>query len=242
MGVVFGKISEELPSHVVLHTTSSYEVWRFGSSVAATVHASSLATDAKPAPTGREFESMAFRMLARYIGVFATPQNKAATSSAPEPVAMTAPVVISPQPEKVAMTAPVVIAPQPEKVAMTAPVVLGAEQTESGQSMTFLLPSKYEKVEDAPVPENPAVKLSLAPAGRCEAVLRYSGNVNMDSATDKAKELVEMLERDGVKITGAWTVHGYNAPFVLPWFKRNEIHVPVDQGSIKEMKPPAENE
>lgn len=227
MGVVFGKINEELPFHDVLHLTSSYEVWRYGSSVAATVHASSLATGDKPAPTGREFESLAFRTLGRYIGVFATPQNKASTASVPEPIAMTAPVVIS---------------PLPEKVTMTAPVVLGVGQTESGQSMTFLLPSKYKKVEDAPVPENPAVKLSLALAGRCEAVMRYSGNINMDLASDKAKAFVQMLERDGVKITGSWTVHGYNAPFVLPWFKRNEIHVPVDPGSIKEMKPPAENE
>lgn len=139
------------------------------------------------------------------------------------------------------MTAPVVLSPpKPEGIAMTAPVVLGGDAEE--ESMTFLLPSKYKTVEEAPVPENPAVKLSMAPAGRCDAVFRYSGNLNMQDAPEKAKGLIEALEKDAVKIVGHWTVHGYNPPFTLPWCKRNEIHIPIDPDSIQQKNPPTQNE
>lgn len=149
--------------------------------------------------------------------------------------------------EKVAMTAPVILTGEAdgEKVAMTAPVIMsGNEETQGGesgeektgteeaqgkgQSMTFLLPAKYTSVEQAPVPTNGAVKLSMVPEGRCEAVLRFSGSFNMESYASKADELAAKLTEDGISITGKWTYQGYNPPFTLPWLRRNEIHIPVD--------------
>lgn len=238
MGALFGKISVETPAHTVIHATESYQVWRYDASVAATVRASALAEDGV-VPTGDDFQSKAFRTLARYIGVFTTPENAAAENASPEKMDMTAPVVLSP--EKIDMTAPVVMSRgEPQKLDMTAPVVMGNEDTE--RTMTFLLPAKYKAVEDAPKPSNLAVELSAVPAGRCEAVWSYSGNLDMDQAPDRAKGLLEALQRDGVKVTGQYTVQGYNPPFTLPWCKRNEIHVPVEAASITEPRPPAEGE
>ncbi|CDF35299.1 unnamed protein product [Chondrus crispus] len=127
---------------------------------------------------------------------------------------------------------------------MTAPVVVegGAAPSTSGRSMTFLLPSKYKSVAEAPAPANPAVELGVAPAGRCEAVATYAGNLDMDAAPEKAAQLLDALEKDAVQVTGEYTVCGYNPPFTLPWFKRNEIHVPVDPDSIAELCPPPESE
>lgn len=212
MGIVFGKINEETPNHTVLRKADGYEIWRYPSSVAATVYASSIPGN----QSQNRFEESAFRILASYIGVLSEPENRKTTGGG----------------EKIAMTAPVVMTPaQSEKIAMTAPVMTrpgGAEgSNDDTRSMSFLLPSKYETVESAPEPKNPAVKLSLMPAGRCEAVVQYSGNINMERSAERAKELMRMLERDGVEVVGDWALAGYNPPFTLPWLKRNEIHIPV---------------
>lgn len=227
MGIVFGRISTETPNHTVLRKGAGYEIWRYPASVAATVHASSLPDEASQ----RKFQESAFRILARYIGVMSEPENRKTTEDG----------------EKIAMTAPVVMAPaQNEKIAMTAPVVVRPDETESSneetRSMSFLLPSKYETVESAPEPKNPAVKLSLMPAGRCEAVFQFSGNLDMDRSTEKAKELMGMLERDGVEVVGDWTLAGYNPPFTLPWFKRNEVHIPVKVEESEQVERAAEGE
>lgn len=126
--------------------------------------------------------------------------------------------------ESIAMTAPVVMT-SPEKIAMTAPVVM---EDDEGETMAFLLPSKYKTVEDAPAPKNNAIKLTMMPAGRCEAVIRYSGNARMPVAKTKAEELYKMLDRDGVKATGHYTLQAYNPPFTIPFLKRTEVHIPVD--------------
>lgn len=146
------------------------------------------------------------------------------------------------------MTAPVVLTPQrpshdddageaaqeqeqeqgQEQVAMTAPVVMTAREAREGRSMTFLLPAKYASVEEAPVPTNPAVELSMVKGGRCHAVIGFSWNISMSRGEEKANELMAMLERDGVKVVGDWALYGYNSPFVLPWCRRNEVHIPVE--------------
>lgn len=225
MGGVFGAIREEMPAHEVVHNGNGYQVWKYPTSVAAVVSAKSL--NAENPPTGKKFGNTAFFTLAGYIGVLKDAQNTKA--SEPEKIAMTAPVVMSPpQPEKIAMTAPVVMsAPQPEKIDMTAPVVMSPPKED--QTMAFLLPNKYKTVEDAPVPKNPAVKIELMPV-RYEAVLEFSGNTPSDQpdiCETKAQTLRDAMAKDGIEPTGAYTLCGYNSPFTLPWFKRNEIHFPV---------------
>lgn len=219
MGMILGKISEEMPKHLVVHRTANYEVWRFtSSSVAAVVHAIDL-TDPKTnaIPTDERFTGMAFNLLARYIGVFGNPNNEAATGSH-EAIAMTAPVIMDP--------------PDREKIAMTAPVIMDpatGTSNAAGSTMKFLLPSKYQTLEGTPKPTNPAVKLELVPSGRCEAVKTFSGNFNMKRASEMAKNFLEELKHDEkITVIGDWTAQGYNPPFTVPFLKRNEIHVPVD--------------
>lgn len=119
---------------------------------------------------------------------------------------------------------------------MTAPVVMtdGTTPSDEGQCMKFLLPSKYRSVEEAPVPMNDAVKLEMVEDGRCEAVLSFSGNFDMPRMKAIADDLLAMLKRDDVKVVGDWNAQGYNSPFVLPWLKRNEVHIPVDPEPYKE--------
>lgn len=213
MGAVFGKINEETPNHTVLREANGYEIWRYPSSVAATVHVSSLSDN----PSQDEFQKAAFQILAGYIGVLSKPENRKTTEDG-EKIAMTAPVVMAPaQSEKISMTAPVVMSPHGDE----------GQNNRDNRAMSFLLPSKYSTVESAPEPTNPAVKLSLMPAGRCEAVVGFSGHISMERGVEKAEELKKLLERDGVEVVGNWTFAGYNPPFTLPWMKRNEVHMPV---------------
>lgn len=208
-----GKTTTETPNHVVLHRARGYEVWRYPSSVLAVVYAKDLRRSNGSGPSGSEFRSVAFGILARYIGVFGRPENTSRASS---------------QPEKVAMTAPVVSTRAPEKVDMTAPVVMRDAADAMGESTAFLLPAKYRSTEEAPVPTNPAVKLQMAEGGRVEAVLALTGHYTMNTASACAADLSKMLKRDGVKPVGEWSLQAYNPPFTPPHLKRNEIHFPLD--------------
>merc|ERR1712086_219296 len=85
MGIVFGSIDVEQASYTVEATIhqpplGTIEVRKYHSALAAQVD------------SGTSSEDQAFKNLARYIGVFGTPQNQGA-GTAPETVAMTAPVV-----------------------------------------------------------------------------------------------------------------------------------------------------
>ena len=122
-----------------------------------------------------------FGRLARFIGVFGTPENGKA-----KPIAMTAPVVTE---------AP---SPAPTKIAMTAPVV--SQQPSGGgggnATMAFLLPSKFAAehatVGTLPQPSNPAVRLREVPEA-VVAVTSFRGYVSEAKVRTKLRALRCML-------------------------------------------------
>mmetsp|Transcript_4852 Transcript_4852/g.8924 ORF Transcript_4852/g.8924 Transcript_4852/m.8924 type:complete len:199 (+) Transcript_4852:1-597(+) len=196
MGIVFGRITVETPKYDVVKTLpDNIEVRKYAPVVAATVTMKESTRDA---------EGNAFRSLARYIGVFGSPQNEKSSE-----IAMTAPVVTSTK--------------KSEEIAMTAPV------NTQGQDMSFLLPSKYT-LETAPKPIDPDVRLHELPT-RYEAVMVFSGTATSKYAEEMATKLRSVLEKKGeehgIRIKGDWYLARYNPPFSLPMFKTNEIHFPV---------------
>lgn len=235
-----GHIDVETPNHEVVSKSEDYEVWRLPAQVAASVNSKDISrNDDGSLKSGNDFGNTAFRMLARYIGVIGDPENM---KPGAEPNADAEKDDDEKDGEKVSMTAPVISTPREgEKVAMTAPVIVDSvkeDETDAdggpkGETLQFLLPAKYKSVEEAPKPTDPAIKLGMVEEGRCEAVLSYSGNSSSDRTKGKANELLTFLKRDNVSIIGEWTLQRYNPPFSLPWFKRNEIHVPVDPTSVK---------
>ena len=100
VGMVMGKISEEMPKFTVIHKAASYEVRKYGPSVVA---------ECSYGPGGwGDGDGSPFGALAKYIGVFGQPANE--QRGAAEAVAMTAPVLITPPAgQKIAMTAPVLV-------------------------------------------------------------------------------------------------------------------------------------
>lgn len=219
MGMIFGKISEEVPEFSSLGHVGSLEVRRYGEQYVATV----MSSDFPQARTRDAFQSKAFRTLAGYIGVLSKPQNrKRDGSNKAQAISMTAPVMMTRNEVVAAETTPVEASEAVKK----------DESPQVDWSMTFILPSKFIKSgEEPPRPLNPAVHVNkMSP--RLMAVKQFSWNMNEQSIeTNLAEALKElkgntkyeiMRDSDG---NPAYEVFGYNAPFTLPWTKTNEVGI-----------------
>lgn len=125
--------------------------------------------------------------------------------------------------EKIAMTAPVEIARAPEKIAMTVPV----EQARSGAGtrMRFFLPARFTR-ETAPAPSDPRVRVVEMPAETL-AVLRFSGAAPDDEVARRRDELLRALQGSRWTPDGEPVSLSYDAPFTLPFVRRNEVAVSV---------------
>ncbi|KAF0696790.1 Aste57867_12452 [Aphanomyces stellatus] len=225
MGSVIGKISEETPHFESVGRIKDIEIRSYDAVYMASVSS----TDVPTATTQNEFTGTAFRALAKYIGVFATPENKPrdGTSEGGEAIAMTAPVVMNSNESMAAEGG--------EPIAMTAPVVMtdNASGDAVDTTMSFILPSKYIKGDKLPpVPLDPRVKLTkMAP--RLMAVKTFSGDLTKEIAANHAADVIGQLALHGttysVKHTAdgkpVWEYMGYNPPWTLPWCKTNEVGV-----------------
>jgi hypothetical protein len=129
--------------------------------------------------------------------------------------------------QKISMTAPVSQEPESEKISMTAPV----NQVRVGEKyrITFLMPAKYT-METLPEPLDTRVKLKAVP-GQLIAVFRYSGTWNRDRYEEKRIKLQALMRQRDLEPAGEPIFARYNPPF-MPWFlRRNEVLIPVMNGS-----------
>jgi hypothetical protein len=126
---------------------------------------------------------------------------------------------------RITMTAPVSQAAQPEKIAMTVPVQ--QQGAAAGWRIAFMLPAQYT-IETAPKPSDPRVQLTAVPQ-RLVAVLRYSGRWTESNYRQHRDELLRGLSQAGIKCSGEPWLARYNAPFSLPFLRRNEVLIEVDR-------------
>ncbi|MGK0441154.1 MAG: hypothetical protein ACJA0N_000951 [Pseudohongiellaceae bacterium] len=123
----------------------------------------------------------------------------------------------------ISMTKPVQQALSSNKIAMTAPVVYDRQDT--GYRIAFMLPSKYS-LETAPVPLDKRLVTRAIPA-RTMAALRYSGRWTQSNFLRYQQELIETLNGSEVSTLGNVKSAFYNAPFVPPFLRRNEVMIEV---------------
>jgi len=110
-------------------------------------------------------------------------------------------------------------------IAMTAPVIMG-NKADKQSMMSFVLPSKYT-MKAAPVPTNEAVTLREL-KDYTVAAITFSGLLS-DSNVEKNKDiLMKWLDENNYKMTGSYRKAGYDAPFTLPWMRRNEVLIPIE--------------
>ncbi|MBL6689362.1 MAG: heme-binding protein [Pseudomonadales bacterium] len=111
-----------------------------------------------------------------------------------------------------------------EKIAMTAPV-FQTRIAEDAQKVSFYL---THSADEAPLPVNERVEIESS--AMTVAVIRYKGGWGMDKYEQHLNALVDELEA-----TGAWRITGepiwarYDPPFKPPWWRTNEVMLPVDR-------------
>lgn len=127
---------------------------------------------------------------------------------------------------KIAMTAPVEQNTQ-QKIAMTAPV----EQNKvNGQwTVTFVMPSKYT-IESIPKPNNSAVQLIEIGAEKY-ITIRFSGRNTERNVKKHERELIKYNLENSIKTVGEPKYAFYNAPFTLPFLRRNEVMFKLAENS-----------
>ncbi len=123
---------------------------------------------------------------------------------------------------KLAMTAPVT--QTPVKLPMTVPVT--QSQLDDGFRVRFVMPSGYT-LATLPMPNNGRVTLSEVPAQRV-AVRRYSGRWTEKNYDEHVAELRASLAAAGLVTHGAPILARYNAPYVPPFLRRNEVWLTLD--------------
>jgi len=211
--MIFGKISEEMPLHTLIESSQAFSVRRYQPALAA------VCTYSKGWGQGSDGEP--FRQLAKYIGVFSKPHNVKAMlrdkSDAMAPTDVSDPDM------------------KPEPIAMTAPVVIDASSSSFAKhEMMFILPaSKYKHISEVPRPINPNIKIIELPE-RTYAVRQFNGNMNYSAAKENLQLLLDDLSKDPRWSLQTlddgnvdWKAAGYNPPFTIPRLKTNEVMVAV---------------
>jgi effector-binding domain-containing protein len=129
------------------------------------------------------------------------------------------------QSEKIAMTAPVTMeADTSSKIAMTAPVTM--EGSGGAWKMAFVMPSKFT-MDTLPKPKNPNVTIKQMPAQQL-AVVIFSGWVDEEKLAAQTTRLNEWMAKNGLKSSGSVQLSRYNPPWTLPFWRRNEVWVKLD--------------
>ena len=127
---------------------------------------------------------------------------------------------------KVDMTAPVAAQQaEPEKLAMTAPV--GGQKLEDGRwKVTFMMPSAYT-LETLPQPDDARVHHEQVPARRV-AAYRFSGWASDGNVESALREFEAQLKSHGLRPRGEPVLAQYNPPWTLPFWRRNEWCVELE--------------
>ena len=124
----------------------------------------------------------------------------------------------------ISMTAPVQ-QKENQKIAMTAPV----QQQSTGKSwrMSFVMPSKYS-MDSLPVPNNNRVRLKEILTKKF-VVIEFSGTNSGENVTEHENQLMNYIEANQIKIIGSPKYAFYNAPWTLPFLRRNEVMTEINQ-------------
>ena len=125
--------------------------------------------------------------------------------------------------QKIAMTAPVIQSPDGETIPMTAPVL------QTGKDGTwvirFIMP-RGSTLGTLPRPNNPVVRLRALAAVRV-AVVRFSGLARQDDVAAKTFALSRFVTAQRLQAVGPPALAQYDPPWTLWFLRRNEIMIPL---------------
>jgi hypothetical protein len=122
--------------------------------------------------------------------------------------------------ENIGMTSPVMN--EGEDIGMTSPVITGKKE---GWTMTFTMPKRYT-MENLPMPVDERIEITQVPA-QTMAAIRFSGYRTNSKDAKKEKELRDWLKNENIETLGQASFAGYNPPWTLPIFRRNEVMIRI---------------
>lgn len=111
-----------------------------------------------------------------------------------------------------------------EKISMTVPVI--SQEFDQQRTMAFVVPAKFG--DQIPEPNNPNIHIRKFEEGLFGTV-RYSGRAKEAKQAQMKEELDQWLLKTGYQKEANYMKASYDAPFVLPMMRRNEIWVRVSQ-------------
>ena len=125
--------------------------------------------------------------------------------------------------QNISMTAPVQ-QKENQKIAMTSPV----QQQLAGKSwqISFVMPSKYN-MDSLPVPNNNRVRLKKILTKKF-VVIEFSGSNSNENVIGHENQLMNFIEANQIKIIGSPKYAFYNAPWTLPFLRRNEVMIEIN--------------
>lgn len=124
----------------------------------------------------------------------------------------------------IAMTAPV--AQSSESIAMTAPVGVSAAPA-AGWTIRFFMPARYT-LDTLPAPRDPAIRLVPVPA-ETVAVVRFTGSTAPEAVATHQSSLLAALATGPWRPSGTPSAWFYDPPWTIPFLRRNEVAVPVEE-------------
>ena len=124
----------------------------------------------------------------------------------------------------ISMTAPVQ-QKENQKIAMTSPV----QQQLAGKTwqISFVMPSKYN-MDSLPVPNNNRVRLKEILTKKF-VVIEFSGTNSNENVIEHENQLMNYIEANQIKIIGSAKYAFYNAPWTLPFLRRNEVMIEINK-------------
>ena len=203
-----GKNGVEEPTYTVIEKENDFELREYKPLITASVQV-------KKSGDYKEDRNIAFRKLADYIFGGNQASNK---------IKMTAPVIVDEKVDEESSDAS-------QKIAMTAPVIMD-ESNNVMMTMSFVMPSQYT-IETLPTPNNQEIQFQQMPA-KTYAVLRFSGLSGKDKIDAKTSELMTIMKSKNIKGIGNSKFAGYDPPWTIPFFRRNEVMIEVRK--LKENK------
>jgi hypothetical protein len=196
---VFGIRVNEEPDYKVLSADGDFEIRRYSEQLVAKVSFKGMPFES--------FRSQAFKKLAAYIF-----QGNDKNVDIP----MTSPVID--QHNGGVKT--------PNQIAMKSPVYQ-EESEDSGWTMSFILPKEFN-LSNAPRPLDSKVIIEEVLPYEV-AVISYSGNNTLEQIKLHERKLADWIkDQPQVHMKGRFMVAQYDAPFVIPFLKRNEIQVRIE--------------
>ncbi len=127
--------------------------------------------------------------------------------------------------ERIAMTAPVTQRSSGERIAMTAPVSQRAER--AGWTVAFTMPSTFT-LATLPTPNDARVTLREVAETRV-AVVRFADSADDDAVRTQTEALSRWAASKGLRVVGVAELNRYDPPWTLPFLRRNEVWLTLEQ-------------